>query len=61
MLLPVRLLREELNYVRAVKWRHGIICGRNPISMVCGNTAYCVKLSGEDDCRVIRTKLNQLV
>jgi len=25
-----------------------VFCCHNTISMVCGNTAYCVKLSGED-------------
>jgi len=25
-----------------------VICGHNTISMLCGNTAYCVELSGED-------------
>ena len=25
-----------------------VICGHNTISMVCGNTAYCVKSTGED-------------
>jgi len=25
-----------------------VICGHNTVSMSCGNTAYCVQLSGED-------------
>jgi len=25
-----------------------VICGHNTIYMLCGNTAYCVKLSNED-------------
>ena len=38
--------------IHRVKWRHSlwltVIWGHDTISMLCGNTAYCVKLGGED-------------
>jgi len=37
-----------------------VICGHITISMLRGNTAYCMKLS-DKICRVIRIKSNQLV
>jgi len=40
--------------IHRVKWRHVTeICGHNAISMLWGNTACCVKLSGEDWSRYL--------
>jgi len=39
-----------------------VICGHITISMLWDNTAYCVKLNGEDlSCRTAGIKWNQLV